>query len=83
MRRNVIIGTGSQALIIAEILSELSNSVDLFVDKEERHEQFLGCPVIQEVDFINSGHEPCAIYIAVGNNKIRNTIYNKYKKLED
>lgn len=78
----IIIGASGHGKVVASTLLASNNKISGFVDDDSSllGSYFLGCPVLGNLSFLSNRHDQAAI-IAIGDNKIRKKIAEKYAHL--
>ncbi len=82
MKKVIIIGAGGHGKVVADIIRLNGDTVYGFLDDKEP-EVLPGFPVIGRVNLINTlDNKAFCFFVAIGNNKIRQTIMESYYKVE-
>ncbi len=74
----VIIGAGGQAVSVASVANSCGMSVVAYVDDNKAGDDIMGSPVIAQKQCL-SFYQDCAFAIAIGDNSLRETVYQEYK----
>lgn len=85
MRKIIIIGAGGHSKVVIDAIEELNGIscnyqiMGLLDDKEQG--EIIGYKVLGNFENIDKCDENVYFHIAIGNNEVRENIYNKYKNM--